>query len=182
MNYFEFFGLPVSFRVDETALRRQYLQNSKKYHPDFHTLTSESEQAEMLERSTLNNEAFKTLSDFDLRVRYILEINGLLSSSGGKKETEADEQPSLTQEFLMEMMDINESLMELEFDSDASRYALTLQAVENFEKELEEEIRPILDTWTEADGTEPLYAVRDYFWKRKYLLRIRENLSKFAPT
>ena len=179
MNYFEFFGLPVSFRVDESALRRQYLQNSKKYHPDFHTLSSESEQAEMLERSTLNNDAFKTLSDFDLRIRYILELKGLLAPSGGKKEE--DTQPSLTQEFLMEMMDINESLMELDFDSDASRYALTLKAVENFEQEIEEGARPILGTWKEDDRAEPLYAVRDYFWKKKYLLRIRENLSKFAP-
>ncbi len=177
MNYFEFFGLPVSFRVDESALRRLYLQNSKKYHPDFHTLSSESEQAEMLELSTLNNKAFKTLSDPDLRMHYILEINGLLS---GNKEGESS-QPSVTQEFLMEMMDINEGLMELEFESDATRYALTLKAVDNFEKELDEEVQPVLNTWTEADGTEPLQAVRDYFLKRRYLLRIRENLSKFAP-
>jgi molecular chaperone HscB len=172
MNYFEFFGLPVSFRVDESALRQQYLQNSKKYHPDFHTLSSESEQTRMLELSTFNNEAFKTLADPDLRMRYVLEINGLLGEEGS--------QPALPQEFLMEMMDINEGLMELELESDGARYELTLKAVEHFEKELEGEVRPVLDTWTEAAGTESLQAVRDYFLKRRYLLRIRENLSKFA--
>ena len=173
MNYFVFFDLPVSFRVDVPALRSVFLQNSKKYHPDFHTLSSESEQAKMLEMSTLNNEAFKTLSDLDERIHYILKINGLLGEEGN--------QPSLSQDFLMEMMDINEGLMELEFEPDAVRYGLILKAVENFEKELHEEICPILDTWTEADGTEPLQSVRDYFFKKRYLLRIRENLSKFAP-
>jgi molecular chaperone HscB len=173
MNYFEFFGLPVSFRVDESALRRLFLQNSKQYHPDFHTLASEGDQARMLELSTLNNEAFKTLSDPDKRIRYILEINGMLGEEGA--------QPPLPQEFLLEMMDINESLMELEFDTDAARYALTLQTVDNFEKELYEEVRPTLETWTEADGVQPLQALRDYFLKKRYLLRIRENLSKFAP-
>jgi len=173
MNYFEFFGLPVSFRVDVSALRSVFLQNSKKYHPDFHTLSSESEQAKMLEMSTLNNEAFKTISDLDSRIHYILKIKGLLGEEGN--------QPPLSQDFLMEMMDINESLMELEFEPDAVRYGLVLQAVENFEKELHEEICPVLDTWTEADGIESLQSVRDYFFKKRYLLRIRENLSKFAP-
>jgi len=173
MNYFEFFGLPVSFHVDISALRSVFLRNSKKYHPDFHTLSSESEQAKMLEFSTVNNEAFKTLSDPDKRIHYVLEISGLLGEEANH--------PGLSQEFLMEMMDINENLMELEFESDAARYNLTLQAVENFEKELYEEVRPVLDTWTEADGTEPLHSVRDYFFKKRYLLRIRENLSKFAP-
>lgn len=173
MNYFEFFGLPVSFRVDESALRRVFLQNSKQYHPDFHTLADEAEQARMLELSTLNNEAFKTLSDPDRRMRYVLEINGLIGDEGA--------QPPLPQAFLMEMMDINENLMELEFEPEPARYAATLQALENIEKELFEAVRPTLETWTEADGTEALHTVRDYFLKKRYLLRIRENLSKFAP-
>ncbi|MBX2893317.1 MAG: Fe-S protein assembly co-chaperone HscB [Saprospiraceae bacterium] len=173
MNYFDFFGLPVSFRVDESALRRVFLQNSKKYHPDFHTLADETEQTRMLELSTLNNEAFKTLSDPDRRMRYILEINGLLG--------EEDSQPSLPQDFLMEMMDLNEMLFELELDADAARYAVALQKTDDFEKGLEAEIQSIVERWTAKEGTAPLLAVRDFFLKKRYLLRIRENLSKFAP-
>jgi len=173
MNYFEFFGLPVSFRVDEAALRRVFLENSKKFHPDFHTLADEAEQARMLELSTLNNEAWKTLSDADRRIRYVLEIKNLLGEEGN--------QPPLPQEFLLEMMDINENLMELEFEPDAARYAQVVQAVDNIEKEMYEGIRSVLETWKESDGTEPLHAVRDYFFKKRYLLRVRENLSKFAP-
>ncbi|MCW5923399.1 MAG: Fe-S protein assembly co-chaperone HscB [Saprospiraceae bacterium] len=173
MNYFDFFGFPVSFRVDESALRRVFLQNSKKYHPDFHTLADEAEQTRMLELSTLNNEAFKTLSDPDRRMRYILEINGLLG--------EEDSQPSLPQDFLMEMMDLNEMLFELELDADAARYAVALQKTDDFEKGLEAEIQPIVERWTAEEGTAPLLAVRDFFLKKRYLLRIRENLSKFAP-
>ena len=78
MTYFEFYDRPISFRVDEAALRRTFLQNSRRYHPDFHTLADEAQQAEMLDRSTLNNEAFKTLSDPDRRIRYVLELKGLL--------------------------------------------------------------------------------------------------------
>ncbi len=173
MNFFEFYGLPVAFKVDASALRSAFLQNSKKYHPDFHTLAGDAEQAEMLERSTLNNEAYKTLADEDRRMRYVLEINGLLGSG----ETNAP----LPQEFLMEMMDINESLMELEFDFDPDKYAAALQSVEGLQQALDRDIRPVLDSWTEADGAQALPAVKDYFLKKRYLLRIRENLSRFAP-
>jgi molecular chaperone HscB len=174
MNHFEFYGLPIRLAVDEAAVRRIYLLNSKKYHPDFHTLSEEKAQATMLELSTQNNEAFLTLSDLDKRIHYVLELKGLLGTG--------NENPSLPQDFLMEMMDINEALMELEFDFEAERYQNTLQGVQNMEKELLEQVQPILNNWTEETGTEAeLLAVRDFFFKKRYLLRIKENLSKFAP-
>jgi len=174
MNYFEFYGLPVALSVDEAAVRRIYLLNSKKYHPDFHTLSDETEQAQMLELSTRNNEAFKILSDSDKRIRYVLELKGLIGQD--------NENPSLPQDFLMDMMEINEALMELEFDFDPEGYNNTFQRVEKLENELETNVQPLLSSWTETTGNDPdLEKVRDYFFKKRYLLRIKENLSKFAP-
>ncbi len=174
MNYFEFFGLPLSFQVDQAELQRRFYQYSRQYHPDFHTLAEAAEQEKMLELSTLNNQAWKTLSDPDRRMRYVLEIKGLLGD-----ETN---QPALPQDFLMTMMDINEGLMDLEFDFDAGKYAATAQAVTGLEKALADDIRPTLAAWTDADGTEaPLLRIRDFYLKKRYLLRIHENLSKFAP-
>lgn len=174
MNYFEFFGLPISFQIDLAELQRRFYKNSRQYHPDFHTLDSEAEQEKMLELSTWNNQAWKNLSDPDWRIRYVLEIKGLLGD-----ETN---QPPLPQDFLMEMMDINEGLMELEFDFDAEKYTATQQAVKSLENELETDIRPVLAVWTEAEGTaQQLLQARDFYLKKRYLLRIRENLAKFAP-
>ena len=174
MTYFEFYDIPISFQVDEPALRRIFYQNSKKYHPDFHTLSDESEQVKMLELSTRNNEAFKALSDPDNRVRYVLEMKGLLGLN--------NENPALPQDFLMEMMDVNEALMELSSDFDTERFNSTLQAVNNLETELETSIQPIVSSWTETTGSDAdLQKVQEYFFKKRYLLRIKENLSKFAP-
>lgn len=175
MTYFEFYEIPVSFQVDEPALRRIFYRNSKKYHPDYHTLADEKQQAEMLEMSTLNNEAYQTLSDPDRRMRYILEISGLLKAEGEDKQT-------MPQDFLMDMMDINESLMELEFDFDLERYTTALSALDALENDLYEGIKPILDTYpNNPDPDDGLRAVLEYFLKKRYLLRIRENLSTFAP-
>ena len=174
MNYFEFFGLPVSFQVDKAELQRRFYQNSRQYHPDFHTLAGEAEQAEMLDLSTLNNRAWKTLSDPDQRIRYVLEIKGLLGDETVRSP--------LPQDFLMDMMDINEGLMELEFDFNAEQFEMTRQAITALENELENGVRPLLEAWSDTVGTEDqLLRVRDFYLKKRYLLRIRENLSKFAP-
>ena len=174
MDFFEFYNIPPSFQPDEALLRRTYLERSRQYHPDFHTLSDEAEQARMLELSTLNNEAFKTLSDPDKRMAYILKINGLLE--------EGESQGALPQSFLMDMMDINEAMMELEFDFDAERLQQTRQAVETLDQSMKQDIQPILDNWTPTSGNSAsdLKQVREYFFKKRYLLRIFENLSKFA--
>ncbi len=172
MTYFEFYDIPVSFQVDESSLRRIFYQNSKKFHPDFHTLSDAAQQAEMLEKASLNNEAYQTLSDPDKRMRYILQISGLLEDEGKQQ---------IPQAFLMEMMEINEGLMELELDFDDKQYKTTLEAVNALENNLDQGIQPTLKSYTHESGTKvDLEAVLEYFLKKRYLLRIRENLSKFA--
>ena len=174
MNHFTFYGIPMAFVVDESAIRARYLQNSRKFHPDFHTLSEEQAQADALELSTRNNEAFKVLSDPDARMQYILREKGLLGTEG--------EAGTLPQDFLMDMMDINEAIMELEFDFQQEAYESALKSLKNLEETLESGIKPLLDSWTEERGTEQdLIRVRDFFYKKRYLLRTKENLSKFAP-
>jgi len=174
MNYFELYEIPTAFMVDEAAVRRIYLQNSKKYHPDFHTLADEVAQAAVLEMATMNNKAFKTLSSLESRIRYILELKGLLG--------ENSKAPPLPQDFLMDMMDINEALMDLEFDNDESRLQETREQVQSLENELQTSIAPTLLGWSEnTENGDDLKLVQDFFFKMQYLLRIKENLSKFAP-
>lgn len=173
MNYFDFFDLPVSFQLDEAELKRRFYETSKKYHPDFYTLESASKQTEILELSTLNNEAYRTLADFDKRMRYILDMKGVLAEEGKN---------DIPQDFLMEMMDINEALMELEFDFDEATYQQTLQQIEVQEKAIFQEVAQIIEQYDDKKATDTeLSTVRDYYLKKRYLLRIRENLAKFAP-
>ncbi|MBK7407344.1 MAG: Fe-S protein assembly co-chaperone HscB [Saprospirales bacterium] len=172
MDFFQYYDLPLSFLLDEADLKRRYYAHSKRLHPDFYTLESEEKQAEILEQSTYNNQAYKALSNFDARMRYILELKGLMPEEG---------QSSLPQEFLMEMMDVNEQLMELEFDFDAEAYAHVLRALERLEQELLAEVTPTLEAFDSSPtGNIDLQPVVDYYFKKKYLLRIRENLGKFA--
>ena len=172
MNYFEFFEIPASFNLDEAELKKAFYANSKKYHPDFFTLESEEKQMEVLELSTLNNNAYKTLSDFDKRMKYILELKGALAEEGENQ---------LPQEFLMEMMDINENLIELEFDFDQSNFDKVQSELKSLESNLLEEVNPHLENYEDNNPNEnELNAIKNYFLKKRYLLRIKENLNKFA--
>lgn len=171
MQFFSFFDLPVRFVLDEADLRKRYLSNSKKYHPDFYTLESDAKQAEILQLSSLNNEAYRTLSDFDQRMKYILEEKGLL----------VEGQNEIPKNFLLEMMDINEQLMELEFDFDQAVFDAVKQGVESVEKELFDEVEGLIQGYNEEkSGPEELIQIKNFYLKKRYLLRIKENLSTFA--
>ena len=172
MNYFEFFDIPVSFLLDEAALKRAFYSNSKKYHPDFYTLESEEKQQEVLDLSTFNNNAYKTLSNFDKRMKYILDLKGALAEEG---------QNQIPQDFLMEMMDINENLMELEFDFDQQKYDEAVKGLETLESQLLQAVQPSIEKFDKNNSEEgELIAIKNYYLKKRYLLRIHENLNKFA--
>ena len=171
MNYFELFDIPEALLVDKSQLVRRYFDLQKKYHPDFYTLESDAKQAEILQLSSLNNEAYRTLSDFDQRMKYILEEKGLL----------VEGQNEIPKNFLLEMMDINEQLMELEFDFDQTIFDAVKQEVESAEKELFDEVEGIIQGYDEEkSGLEELNQIKNFYLKKRYLLRIKENLSTFA--
>ena len=158
--------------LEEADLKKTFYANSKKYHPDFYTLESEEKQLEVLEMSTLNNEAYKTLSNFDKRMKYILDLKGTLAEEGKNQ---------IPQDFLMEMMDINENLMELEFDFDANVFERVGTELKSLETSLMNEVQPMLESYNDAASDEAiLKGIKNYYLKKRYLLRIHENLNKFA--
>ena len=171
MNYFKLYDLPESFQIDLAVLKKKFLLLSKKCHPDFFTLTSEVDQEEALKMSVLNNEAYKTLKNEELLTSYILEINGITT----------DEKESVPQDFLFEMMDINEALMELEFEPDAEKVNQLKEQVQKIQEELNNEIKPVLMGYSEVTTPqEELEKVKNVYLKKKYLWRINENLNRFA--
>lgn len=177
-NYFEFYDLPISFLLDENNLKKQFLRNSKKYHPDFYTLESAEKQAEILELSTFNNEAYQTLAHFDTRLAYILRLKNVLSA-----ETKGND--TLPQDFLMDMMELNELMMALEFDLDKAIYEKILTNVNNLQTELYEENNVFFSQYREDAPpqyqAEILKKIKNFYLKMRYLLRIREKLLIFAP-
>lgn len=170
MNYFKFYDLPITFNPDQQLVKQQFYALSKKYHPDFYINESEEKQAEVLELSTLNNKAFQILSNPQKRLQYILELKGELIEG---------ENYTLPQDFLMEMMDVNEAIMEMEFDPDASKLADLKTQTQIIEKGMDDELLALTQIFDQnPDRYEVLKQIKDIYYRKKYLGRIKESLKK----
>ncbi len=172
-SFFDFFGLQPSPLLDEEALKKRYYENMRAWHPDLHTLKPEEEQEKMLALSTMNNRAFQTLSDPDKRLAHLLQLHGRQLEGSGH---------ALPPDFLMEMMEWNETLAELEMEPEPERLFAFRQMLDEKEEELQREILPAMQAYR-FDSAKPelLDQLQNYFFKRKYFLRIKEKLSTFAP-
>jgi molecular chaperone HscB len=171
MNYFEFYELPESFSIDEKALKNKFYQLSKKYHPDFYANEDDAKQQEILELSTLNNKAYKVLSAPNKRIEYILQLHNLLADGDKHK---------LAPGFLMEMMEINETLMEIE---DEASFTSLKNQIGDMDTELSEELLANVknyETDIQADKDKALDNIKDIYYRQKYLLRIKDSLNTFA--
>ena len=130
----------------------------KKYHPDFFTQNNEAEQDEALEKSSAINKALKIFQNKDSTIKYVLQLKGLL---------EEEEKYQLPPDFLMEVMELNEQL-----STDSTT------AIEVFEKEIYSEVSSIIDGYNDTSTTTAdLLKVKEYYFKKKYLLRILERLD-----
>lgn len=170
MDYFSFYDLPVSFNPDAKLVKLKFYELSKKYHPDFFINQPQEKRDEVLELSTLNNKAYQVLSDPQKRLHYVLELKGLLV-----------EGYLLPQDFLMEMMEVNEALMELQFEPDADQLAaikaeVTLIA-DGMQQELDR-LTALFDGQNEKAQDATLALIKDLYYRKKYLHRINDSLFK----
>jgi molecular chaperone HscB len=162
MNYFELFEIPVSLKIDKASLSKKYFELQKKFHPDFYTQSTEGEQSDALEQSSLINKALKTLQNQDETIKYVLQQKELL---------EEEEKYSLSPDFLMEMLELNEAVMEEEPE-------VVIKKIEAIETELYTEVEAIIDHYKEGITTNAeLLRVKDYYYKKKYLQRILDRIE-----
>jgi len=166
MNYFELFEIPVQLKVDKTALAGKFFELSRKYHPDYFINKNEDAQADALERSALLNKAYKTFQNPDETIKYTLQLKSLL---------EEEEKYELPPAFLMEVLEINEQLMDAEDNAAIGNLQST---IDNLQSEIYEPVKEIVENYQDGITSEKeLLQVKEYYYKKKYLDRIRRELA-----
>ena len=172
-DYFELYQLPRSFNPDPALVKAKYYELSRTWHPDRFSRAEGHEQAEALRMAALNNDVYKTLSDPDRLMAYLLKSHGLL---------EDEEKYNLPPAFLMEMMDLNEAVSDYEMqpdDANLARQSITVLA-EQFEA-WEAGAKDLTDRFDAGDqSSDLLMKIKDMYFRKKYLLRIQERINKFA--
>jgi molecular chaperone HscB len=166
MTYFELFEIPVQLKVDSNRLSKIFFELSKKYHPDYFANENEEVQDNALEKSALLNKAWKTFQSPDATIKYVLQEKGLL---------EEEEKYELPPDFLMEVLEINEQIM----DADEQGASINLKSkIENLQSEIYDPVKRIVENYQEGVTTEKeLLQVKEYYYKKKYLDRIRQQLA-----
>ena len=103
-NFFELFELDASFDLDTQQLSERYRELQREYHPDRHAHKGEREQRLAVQATAHLNQAFDTLKNPLLRAQYLLQQRGV--------ETGEESRGQLPGAFLMQQMELRESLVE----------------------------------------------------------------------
>ncbi|HUR64792.1 MAG TPA: iron-sulfur cluster co-chaperone HscB C-terminal domain-containing protein [Chitinophagaceae bacterium] len=164
MNYFELFEIPVHLKVNGDLLAEKFYALSRRYHPDHAALGTLDVKDESLERSALLNKAFRTFQKPDETIKYVLQLKGLL---------EEEEKFELPPDFLMEVLEINEAIL------DSDDHSAVPGQLEKLQSEIYEPVKEIVENYKEDVTTQKeLLQVKEYYYKKKYIDRIRKQLTE----
>jgi molecular chaperone HscB len=163
-DYFALFGLPVGFPVDRERLADAYRALQGAVHPDRFAAGSDQERRLSMQASTRVNEAFQTLKDPLARARYLLTL--YTGDPGIDNETTRDAA------FLMEQMELRESLAEARSQSDPlAVIGAVLDQLQRQDRALHAELTALF-----ADPTEDhLSAAREAVRKLQFLHKCRRD-------
>ncbi|XP_031551451.1 iron-sulfur cluster co-chaperone protein HscB-like [Actinia tenebrosa] len=155
-TYFELFSSPETFDINTTQLSDVYRQLQFKLHPDRFSKCTQEEQNLSAIQSSLVNKAYNTLLNPLKRGIYLLSIHGI----------SIEEEDSLSsQEFLMEIMEINERL----------ESAAKLQTLQDIETEIKLCIKKSTDEVAHAFDEGNYIAAKDALIKLRYYTNIEKQ-------
>lgn len=164
MTYFELFDVPVQLHVNIDPLRKRFFELSRKYHPDYFSGQAADVQDDALQKSAMLNKAWKTFQSREATIKYVLQEKGLL---------EEEEKYQLPPDFLMEVMEINEQLME----SETGDPSLDAQ-IKQLSDDIYAPVKDLIQNYNDQKTTqEDLLRVKEYYFKKKYLDRIKREIA-----
>lgn len=162
-HFFAIFGIDCQHKLDRDGLEQAYLQLSQKHHPDRFAAADTRTQRVAMERSSLINNAYRTLRDPVRRAEYLVKLGGIDLDSTDP----ATGAPHPDQAFLIEMIEQREHLAEAK--------AAGASGLEAFRDQVEEHADTTLDEAIEAiEGGDIRLAAR-HLVTHRYLRRLLEE-------
>jgi molecular chaperone HscB len=136
-NHFELFGLAPAFALEGEALERSYREIQSKVHPDRFAHAGDAERRASLLWTTRVNEAYRTLRDPVQRAKHLLELHGV--------DVAFETNTAMPADFLMQQMELRESLEEATAKKDSSRLDLLRKNLGKSRLSLQQEIAEAID-------------------------------------
>ncbi len=164
-NFFELFGLPVSFEIDKQALHAAQQQLQSRFHPDRVAGGSDQEKRLAVQQAAWINEAYQTLSDPVKRARYMLGLQGL--EMNDEHETTGDTA------FLMEQIELREEMEQCQSCADPMR------CCDHITGKLDQRSKEYADEFQRLYAAGDYEAARQIIKKMQFIQRILEQIDEY---
>jgi len=163
VDYFTFFGLPPKLNIDVPALEKSFYELSRRLHPDLNARAGSQEQEWSLEKSSLLNDAYRTLRDPIKRTEYLLHLEGVVLEEQSKSATEQAratgeiKKQIVPPDLLEEVFELNMQLEELRMnkkmgDDDPALIAEIAKQKLSLEAKYEALVQELRTYWKTWDG------------------------------
>ncbi len=162
-NFFQLFGLPPNYRLDNALLERHYHALQEQVHPDKFSHLSEAERRISMQWATRVNEAYQILSEPARRARYLLSLHGI--------DIHEESNTAMPADFLMEQMEWREAIEEARQLSDAA-------GLDKLESRLLHEMHGLEEQLaTRIDDSQDYMAAAGDVRKLKFLEKLVEEIA-----
>jgi len=164
-DYFTLFELPCAFEIDINTLSERYRKLQSQLHPDKFVNATEQERRLSIQKTAFVNEAYQTLKSPMLRARYLLILNGV--EFDDEKETHFDS------EFLMEQIELRESLSEIRSAENAvTELKQLMVGITQRKKAMESQLAVALKTKGEEQNAKQMVQ------KMQFLIRLQQEADE----
>jgi len=170
VDYFAVLGFEPDYELDADLLRKSFFAKQRETHPDRYGHLAGLALDEQIQLAAQINEAYRVLQDPFRRLEHLLVL---------RRHTQGvtEHQHPLPPDFLMEMMDLNEEVEKLETHPDATHANDLKTNVEQQITAIRAQTAALLGPETSPEALEKAQTGLE---KLRYLLRLRESLTKFA--
>lgn len=163
-QWFDLFGLPTQFEVDQTLLTQRFRALQSQFHPDRFASQSDTEKRLAVQATSLINEAYTGLKNPRLRARYLLEQVGVLIND--ERDTTQDKA------FLIQQMEWREAIDEA-LESDEPLDALDVVA-----DDIQQATKVLYQAFASAWERQALDEAKQIVLKLRFYERLQEEIRR----
>ncbi|NOR42002.1 MAG: Fe-S protein assembly co-chaperone HscB [Gammaproteobacteria bacterium] len=165
-NFFELFGLPVSYDVDLNKLQQQYMALQKQVHPDKFASGSDLEKRISMQQTSWINEAQSTLKDPVLRASYLLKLRGI--------DFSLENETTMDAAFLMQQLEMRESLENIKNETDP------LESLDSIAEKVKASTVVMMDGFSQSLDNDQLDDAREWIRKLQFLQKAKKEINALS--
>ena len=165
-NFFELFGLPVSYDVDLNQIQQQYMTLQKRVHPDNFANGSDQEKRLSMQQTSWINEAQATLKDPVLRAIYLLKLNDV--------DFSLDNETTMDAAFLMQQLEMRERLENIKSEADP------LDRLDDIAKDVTAATKTMMESFAQCFESEQLDEAREWIRKLQFMQKAKNEIDQLA--